>query len=120
MPAAIPTVNGFLAAAEAVSEGSWARVSEAALPEQPGLVEGVDFPAVALAEARWVEDTLRLRLHPQNDEVLGRPTSFRVTGLDDPDRWRVEGDARLAPLDGELVVETSARDHRLTLRRAER
>jgi hypothetical protein len=90
------------------------------LPEQPGLVEGVDFPTVALAEARWVEDTLCLRLHPQNDEALGRPTSFRVTGLDDPDRWRVEGDARLVSRARDLVVETSARDQRLTLRPAER
>ncbi len=112
--------NSFLAAAEAVSEGSWARASEAPLPKQPGLVEGVDFPTVALAEARWAEGTLHLRLHPQNDEVLGRPTSFRITGLDDPDRWQVEGDAHLATRDGELVVETSVRDHPLTLRPAER
>jgi hypothetical protein len=111
--------NGFLAAAEAVSPGAWARVSEAPLPKQPGLVEGVDFPTLALAEARWEKDTLRLRLHPQNDESLERPTHFRVTGLGDPDRWRVEGDARLASRGGDLVVETSIRDHRLTLRPAE-
>ncbi len=111
--------NGFLAAAEVVSPGAWARLSEAPLPKQPGLVEGVDFPRLALAEARWEKDVLRLRLHPQNDEVQGPPTRFRVTGLDDPDRWRVEGDARLASAAGELVVETSVRDHRLTLRPAE-
>ncbi len=111
--------NGFLAAAEVVSAGAWARVSKAPLPKQPGLVEGVDFPMVALAEARWEEYTLRLRLHPQNKEVLGRPTRFRVTGLDDPDRWQVQGDARVASRGGELVVETSVRDHRLTLRPAE-
>ncbi len=111
--------NGFLAAAEAVSEGSWARRSESPLPTQPGLVEGVDFPTVALAEARWDERTLRLRLHPQNDEVLGRPTHFRVTGLDDPDRWQVEGDARLTSRAGDLVVETSVGDHRLVLRPTE-
>ncbi len=111
--------NGFLAAAEVVSPGAWASVSEAPLPEQPGLVEGVDFPTLALAEARWEEKALRLRLHPQSEEALGRPTHFRVTGLDDPDRWRVEGDARLASRAGDLVVETSVRDHRLTLRPSE-
>ena len=111
--------NGFLAAAEVVSPGAWARVSEAPLPKQPGLVEGVDFPTVALAEARWGKDALRLRLHPQSDEVLGRPTRFRVTGLDDPNRWHVEGDARLVSRAGDLVVDTSVRDHRLTLRLAE-
>jgi len=107
--------NGFLAAAEVVSPGAWARLSEAPLPKQPGLVEGVDFPRLALAEARWEKDVLRLRLHPQNDEAEGRPTRFRVTGLDDPDRWRVEGDARLASRAGDLIVETSLRDQRLTL-----
>ena len=107
--------NGFLAAAEVVSPGAWASLSEAPLPKQRGLVEGVDFPTVALAEARWEEDRLRLRLHPQSEKALGQPTRFRVTGLDDPDRWRVEGDARLATRAGKLVVETSVRDHRLTL-----
>jgi len=108
--------NGLLAAAEAASPGAWSRLSEAPLPEQPGLVEGVDFPALALAEARWEEGALRLRLHPQSDETTGRPTRFRVTGLDDPARWGVEGDARLAAVAGDLVVETSVRHHRLTLR----
>ena len=111
--------NGFLAAAEVVSPGAWARLSEAPLPKQPGLVEGVDFPRLALAEARWEKDVLRLRLHPQNDEAEGRPTRFRVTGLGDPDRWRVEGDARLASRAGDLIVETSLRDQRLTLLPAE-
>jgi hypothetical protein len=111
--------NGFLAAAEAVGPGAWARLSEAPLPDPPGRVEGVDFPRVGLAEARWQEGALRLRLHPQNDDALGRPTRFRVTGLAAPDRWRVEGDARLGAEDGDLVVETSIRDRRLTLRPAE-
>jgi hypothetical protein len=110
--------NGFLAAAEVASLGAWARVSKAPLPEQPGLVEGIDFPTLALAEARWEKDTLRLRLHPQSDAAVGRPTRFRVTGLDAPDRWRVEGEARLAPAAGDLVVETLVGDHRLALRPA--
>ena len=99
-----------------MSPGAWTRVSEAPLSKQPGLVEGVDFPTLALAEARWEDDALHLRLHPQSDEVLGRPTRFRIAGLDDPTRWRVEGDARLTTRAGDLVVETSVRDHRLTLR----
>ncbi len=107
--------NGFLAAAEVVSPGAWTCLSEAPLPKQPGLVEDVDFPMLALAEARWEKDALRLRLHPQNDKVLGRPTRFRIKGLDDPDRWRVEGDARLDSVAGDLVVETTVLDHRLTL-----
>ena len=111
--------NGFLAAAEAVSTGTWARMSEAPLPKQPGLVEGVDFPTLAFAEARWEKNTLRLRLHPQSNETLGRPTRFRITGLDDPNRWRIEGKARLAPRAGDLVVETTVQDHQLKLQPAD-
>jgi hypothetical protein len=111
--------NGFLAAAEAVSAGAWTRLSEAPLPPQRGLVEGVDFPAVALAEARWEKERLRLRLQPRSDEDLGQPTSFRITGLDAPERWQVDGDARLEARAGDLVVETTRRDHRLSLRPAE-
>jgi hypothetical protein len=111
--------NGFLAAAEAMSPGAWTRLSESPLPKQPGLVEGVDFPRLALAEARWERDELRLRIHPQNDEVQGQTTRFRVTGLDDPNRWRVDGDAQLASSGQDLVVETSIRDQRLTLRPSE-
>ena len=110
--------NGFLAAGEVVSAGAWARVSNAPLPTQPGLVEGVDFPTVALAEARWQQGQLHLRLHPQNEEARGQPTRFRVTGLDAPERWRAEGDARLSRAAGDLVVETTVRDQRLTLRPA--
>jgi hypothetical protein len=110
--------NGFLAAAEAVSPGAWARLSAAPLSAQPGLVEGVDFPKLALAEARWHDDALHLRLHPQNDACLGEPTRFRITGLDDADRFCVEGEARLRSEAGDLVVETSIGDHRLTVRPA--
>ena len=111
--------NSFLAAAEAVSPGAWARLTEAPLPKQPGLVEGIDFPKLALGEARWEQGVLRLRLSPRNEEAEGQPTQFRVTGLDDPGRWRVEGDARLTTDAGNLVVDTTIRDHRLAFFPAE-
>jgi hypothetical protein len=107
--------NGFLAAGEAVSQGAWSSISAAPLPEQPGLVEGVDFPTVALAEARWEQGTLRLRLHPQHDRVDGTPTQFRIVGLADATRWRLEGDGDLNIDLNELIVNTTARDHRLVL-----
>lgn len=110
--------NAFMAAAEAVSPGAWARVCDAPLEPQPGLVEGVDFPRVALAEARWDAGALRLRLHAQNDDARGEPTRFRVVGLDDPGSVSVDGDAKLSVSAGDLVVETSIRDQRLTLRPA--
>ncbi len=107
--------NGFLAAGEAVSPAAWSSISAAPLAEQPGLVDGVDFPIVALAEARWDRGALRLRLHPQHDEADGTPTQFRVTGLEDAARWRLKGDGS-ARVDGtELIIDTTVRDHRLAL-----
>ncbi len=122
--------NGFLAAAEALSAGGWERLSAAPLagltarsgqPQQsgepglPGLVEGVDFPAVALGEARWLEGTLRLGVRPRGADVEGETTEFRITGLADPSRWRVEGEARLEVRGRELIVETAVRNQRLVL-----
>jgi hypothetical protein len=111
--------NGFLAAAEAGSPGAWTRLSEAPLPEQPGLVEGVDFPALALSEARWESGALHLRLHPQSDQVVGRPTRFRISGLSnapDPKNWQLTGNARLSADGADLVVETTIREGRLVVR----
>jgi hypothetical protein len=127
--------NGFLAAGEAVSAGAWSALSSAPLPAQPGLVEGVDFPSVALAEARWLEGALHLRLDPQSEEARSareaRPTSFRVCGLEDPSRWRLQGEgrgegrgkgqgegrgeSRVRTSGSDLVVETTIRDQRLVL-----
>ena len=107
--------NGFLAAGEAVSPGAWSAASAAPLSAQPGWVEGVDFPTVALAEARWAEGSLCLRLHPQRTEVEGSPTQFRVVGLEDPARWRITGDGVSRASGRDLVVDTTVRDHRLTL-----
>jgi len=107
--------NSFLAAAEAASPGAWSSISAARLPEQPGLVDGVDFPTVALAEARWDQGALRLRLHPQHDGTEATPTQFRVTGLEDATRWRLEGDGTASVDGAELIIDTTVRDHRLAL-----
>jgi hypothetical protein len=83
--------NAFLAAAEVASTGAWWRFSQRRLPEGPGVVEGVDFPTVALSEARWADGTLHLRLAAQTPAVLGSPTSFEVVGLPQPMTWQVSG-----------------------------
>ena len=98
-----------------MSPGAWSAISAAPLPAQPGLVDGVDFPMVALAEARWEKGALRLRLHPQRAEAEGTPTQFRVVGLEDVSRWRLEGDGRCNANGTELIIETTVRDHRLVL-----
>jgi hypothetical protein len=107
--------NGFLAAGEAASPGAWSAISAAPLPAQPGLVDDVDFPAVALAEARWDQGRLRLRLHPQRAEPQARPTQFRVIGLEDATRWQLEGDGHCVVDGDDLIIETTIADHRLLL-----
>ena len=79
------------------------------------LVEGVDFPTLALSQADWSEGSLRLRLHPQNEEVKGAPTQFKVVGLRDPTRWRIEGDAQAEARGADLVIDTTVGDHLLGL-----
>jgi hypothetical protein len=83
--------NAFLAAAEAVTEGAWQRFAQRRLPEGPGVVQGVDFPTVALSEARWADGTLHVRLSARTPAVLGSPTSFDVAGLTRPTTWRASG-----------------------------
>lgn len=80
--------NAFLAAAEAGGPGMWERLSAAPLDPCPQVV-GVDFPAVALSRAEWVEGVLHLRLSP----VASDPnewTSFRIVGAE-PTSWDVHG-----------------------------
>ena len=80
--------NAFLAAAEANSEGAWARLAGQGIARGEGEITGVDFPDVACREARWQDGALHCRLVARRPEQLGRPTSFRVRGLAQPDAWR--------------------------------
>ena len=107
--------NGFLAAAEAVMPGAWTALSEAPMSPQPGLVEEVDFPTLALAEAHWEAGVLRLGLKSQTSRAIGRPTQFKITGLQEPSHWRVEGDARATVRGSDLVIDTTVKDHRIAL-----
>ena len=55
---------------------------------------------------------LHLALQPMNDRVAGQATSFRVSGLDYPNRFDVRGAS--ARVDGaDLVVETTIEAHTL-------
>lgn len=64
-------------------EGDWARIFNA-----PNLgkfdeptVSGVDFPRVALSEARWDGNAMYLRAHPQNGSIHGERTEVSIDGL---------------------------------------
>jgi hypothetical protein len=85
--------NAFLAAAEAASAGAWWQFAQRRVPDGPGVVGGVDFPTVALSEARWADGTLHMRLSAQTSAVLGSRTSFEVIGLPTPATWQVSGPA---------------------------
>jgi len=110
--------NALLAAGEANSKGAWTRIATQPMPDDEAVVEGIDFPMVALSEARWVDDELHLTLSPQNETVTGQQTSFRVIRLDEPSAWTVSGPAT-SEVDGrDLMVTTQVGEHSLIVRRS--
>jgi hypothetical protein len=80
--------NAFLAAAEATGPGAWTRLSAAPLERCPQIVD-VDFPAMALSRAEWVDGNLLLRLAPLREDPKVF-TSFRLVGAE-PRNWDVHG-----------------------------
>ena len=67
-----------MAAAEAGGPGRWTQLSAAPLEPCPQVVD-VDFPAVGLTQAEWVDGELRLRVTPL-DEDPTEWTTFRIVG----------------------------------------
>ena len=63
-------------------------------------VGGVDFPRVAMSEARWDGTALGLAAHPQNASVAGTRTSIRITGLAPDVGWTlIRPDGSTTPID---------------------
>jgi len=82
------------------TEGDWARIFN-----EPNLakfteptVSGVDFPAVALSEARWDGAVMRLSAHPQNKLTNGSRTQVKLENLPDGSWAVIRPDADPAPL----------------------
>jgi len=115
--------NGTMAAAQVATEGAWwrlANVGPGGRFEEPTVV-GVDFPAVALREARWDPSTTTLTVTPVGIAPNGRArTTFRVTNIGDPAQWSIDGplavDVQLRAVDAELEVDTPVRAEPLRLR----
>ena len=86
--------NGTMAAAQVATRSSWwrlANVGPGSRFDEP-TVTGVDFPAVALSQARWDADSSTLTVAPVGINSGGRDrTTFRVTNIGDPARWTAEG-----------------------------
>jgi hypothetical protein len=113
--------NAIMAAAEAVTPGAWTSLATEAPPDASGEIVGVDFPTVSLREAAWHDGVLHLATSPMNDGIVGTPTSWRVTGLDDPARWTAttsDGVAVETRIDaGDLVVNTVVGAHSYAVER---
>ena len=78
-------------------------------------VSGVDFPRIALSEARWDGTALHLAAHPQNDAVRDTTTEVTVTGLPSDGTWTVGGRS-VDVIDGSTVVALVADDTLVELR----
>ena len=76
---------------------------------------GVDFPRVALSEARWDGTALHLAAHPQNNAVRGSTTEVTVAGLPVDGAWRI-GDRSVAVEHGSTVVTLDVDDVVVQLR----
>ena len=71
------------------TEGAWSRIfnePNLAKFDEP-TVEGVDFPRVALSEARWDGSALHLAAHPQIAANEGFSTTLRITNVASTDHW---------------------------------
>lgn len=69
--------------------GAWSRIFNSPNLEkfaQP-TVTGVDFPRVALSEARWDGAVLHLAAHAQNQAIAGTRTSVRITNVGSTVGW---------------------------------
>jgi hypothetical protein len=73
------------------SKGAWSRIFN-----QPNLrkfseptIECVDFPRIALSEARWDGQALHVAAHAQNAEIDGMRTVVRVTNIGSVDNWLI-------------------------------
>jgi hypothetical protein len=82
-------LNGRAMAGWVCTEGAWSR-----LFNEPNLgkfdeptVTGVDFPRVALSEARWDGTALHLAAHPQNGAVTGSSTTVQITNVVSTQGW---------------------------------
>ena len=112
--------NAIMAAAEATTARAWTALTTEPPPAVTGEVVGVDFPVVALRQAAWIGDRLHLATEPMSDAVVGSPTSWRVTGLDDPGRWAIDGADDVSVesvVDGrDLVIRTTIGFHHYVVR----
>jgi len=91
--------NAFMAAAEANGPGMWERLSAAPLEPCPQVV-AVDFPAVAMTRAEWINGSLFLHMSPLAPDPSKR-TTFRIVGAE-PRLWDYIG------IEGAMIESTAS------------
>ena len=103
------------------TKGAWSRIfnePNLAKFDEPTVVD-VDFPNVALSEARWDGAGLHLAAQPRNDTLRGTETTMRVVGLDPARTWvlrRADGSSTdLSGGDGYLTVTVTADNQRASI-----
>ncbi len=118
-------LNARAMAARACTAGAWARIfNEPNLTkfDEPTVV-GVDFPSVALSEARWDvgRGELRVRAVAKNESLLGAPTQFRVTNVSGASGWTLRSETaeatQLGSAAGDVLVEIPADGRAWTITR---
>lgn len=104
--------------------GAWSRIFNApnlGKFDEPTVI-GVDFPRVALSEARWDGDSLHLAAHPQNADVAGTTTSMKIVNVGGTGGWsmmRRDGARVALPVeDDHLIVELVVDDQPVVVRRS--
>jgi hypothetical protein len=115
--------NATMAAAEVMTEGAWWRLGNVSTTDrfdEPTVCD-VEFPTVALTQAEWDRGSrhLHLSLQAMNEMVTGRPTTMRVTRLDDPAAFTAtspDGAPVVTELRGaDLLIHTQVGAHALVV-----
>ena len=88
--------------------GAWSRIFNSPNLDKFGqpTVEQVDFPRVALSEARWDGVVLHLAAHPQNEAIAGTRTSVRIANIGSTEGWvvrRSNGESAALAADGDYL-----------------
>jgi hypothetical protein len=95
-------LNARMMAGWVCRQGAWSNIfNDPNLDKfnQP-TVQGVDFPRVALSEAKWDGEALHIAAHAQNTKIAGTTTSMKMTNVASTRGWCLhESDGTRTPLE---------------------
>ena len=95
-------LNARMMAGWVCMQGAWSDIfndPNLAKFSQP-TVEGVDFPRVALSEAKWDGEALHIAAHAQNTKIAGTTTTLKMTNIASTKGWYLhESNGTRTPLE---------------------